>query len=596
MDDLIFTDYSNDRKKKKDKKEAAADSKSQQSPISTGALSKYLIENNIISEDQLKVAETQQAEAEDSEELGNVLVDLGFITGDTLSDILSRSGGVETFNFKKGNVTIDSELLDKLPQKSATKYKLLPMELSDEKVLRIVTYDVNNIIAFDDLKKIYGADIEIIPYYAPEVQIREAIDKYYGFELSLTGILREIEQMKDHKVDDSRDDYVNPNVRLVDAILTDAVKREASDIHFEPESNFVRLRYRIDGKLQQILTFHKRYWPSVMVRLKIISEMNIAETRNPQDGRLSFKVLGRDVDFRVSSQPTVHGENIVFRILDKAKALVELDKLGMSKEQVELIKKLLHRPEGIFFVTGSTGSGKTTTLYSILNYINNLEKNIMTLEDPVEYKIPIIRQSNITHGTKINFADGVRSLLRQDPDVIFVGETRDEATAAAAMRAAMTGHQVYSTLHTNDSLASIQRMLDLGVSNNILAGSIICCIAQRLMRKLCTHCKQGYSATAYEKKILGIKSSAKLKLYKQKGCEKCSFTGFKGRIGLYEILTFNQELNSLIGQNADPVQLEIAAHKIPSFKKLSESGITRVVEGMSSLEELISVVDLTDRL
>lgn len=563
--------------------------------IGNTSIAEYLLEHNVISEDQLKVAQIQQSEYGDTKDLGSILVDLGFITTDALAGILSQSTGVESLDLQHKNVTLDADLIKKVPQKIATQHNVIPIELNDNK-LKVATSDVKNVIVFDELKRIFGNDIEIIPLYAPNTQVRELIDKYYRFEMSLNGILKEIEELKSSEVDEKRDDYINPNVRLVNAILTDAVKKEASDIHFEPDQDFVRLRYRIDGKLQQILTFHKRYWPALLVRLKIISNMNIAETRNPQDGRLTFNVLARNVDFRISSQPTVHGENIVARILDMAKAIVNLDLLGMSKQDEILLKKLLLRPEGIVIVTGPTGSGKTTTLYSILSYINTLDKNIMTLEDPVEYKLPIIRQSNVTKGTEVDFAHGIRAILRQDPDVIFIGEVRDKDTATTAMRAAMTGHQVFSTLHTNDSISVIQRMVDIGVNPTILAGSIICCIAQRLMRRLCMHCKEEYTPSASELKILGLDKKKSIKLYKHKGCDQCYFTGYRGRIGIFEILPFNTEINSLVARSADANEIYQTARKSLGFRKLYEDGIQKVIGGISSISELISVVDLTDRL
>lgn len=560
------------------------------------SIAEYLLSNNVISEDQLKVAQIQQSEYGDTKELGNILVELGFITSEALADILAQSTGVESLNLHSKDTFLDAELIKKLPQKIAAQHNILPIELNNNK-LKVATSDVKNVIAFDEIQRVFGNNIEIVVLYAPDTQIRELIDKYYRFEMSLNGILKEIEELKtQQQIEDNRDDYVNPNVRLVNAILTDAVKKEASDIHFEPDKDFVRLRYRIDGKLQQMLTFHKRYWPALLVRLKVISNMNIAETRNPQDGRLTFNVLGRGVDFRVSSQPTVHGENVVARILDMAKAIVDLDLLGMSKQDEDLLKKLLMRPEGIVIVTGPTGSGKTTTLYSILSYINTLDKNIMTLEDPVEYKLPIIRQSNVTKGTDVDFAHGIRAILRQDPDVIFIGEIRDKDTATTAMRAAMTGHQVFSTLHTNDAIAVIQRMIDIGVSPNILAGSVICSIAQRLVRRLCVHCKEEYLPDAKELKILGISSKKNVKLYRAKGCDACYFTGYRGRIGIFEILPFNEKVNGLVAKRADSNEIYKIAKENLGFRKLYEDGITKVLDGTTSLAELISVVDLTDRL
>jgi general secretion pathway protein E/type IV pilus assembly protein PilB len=306
-------------------------------------------------------------------------------------------------------------------------------------------------------------------------------------------------------------------------------------VHFEPEASFLRIRYRIDGILRQIRALHKSYWAAMAVRIKVISGMNIAETRAPQDGRISLNISGHAVDFRVASQPTIHGENIVLRILDRQKGIVPLDRLGLDDHQMSLMKLMVARPEGIILVTGPTGSGKTTTLYSVLNHINEEGVNIMTLEDPVEYPMAMIRQTSVAESAKLDFANGIRSMMRQDPDIILVGEIRDADTAEMAFRAAMTGHQVYSTLHTNSALGAIPRLLDIGVLPDIMAGNIIGILAQRLVRRLCTHCRKPYPAEAHECKLMGV-------------------------------------------------------------RPLSEDGLRRVLDGSTSIEEVGRVIDLTERM
>ncbi len=346
-------------------------------------------------------------------------------------------------------------------------------------------------VALDQIRALAREDLRIEQVLARESDITIGIEHHYGFELSIDGILNEIEtgEIDYQSLAADFDEYSQPVVRLVDALLNDAVKRSASDIHFEPEQGFLRIRYRIDGVLRQIRSLHKNYWAAMVVRLKVMSGMNIAETRAPQDGRISLMLSGHQVDFRVSSQPTTHGENIVLRILDRDKGIVPLEELGLHAEDLKTLKLMLARPEGIILVTGPTGSGKTTTLYSILNYINTEGINIMTLEDPVEYPMAMIRQTSVNEVVKLDFASGIRSMMRQDPDVILVGEIRDQETAEMAFRAAMTGHQVYSTLHTNSSIGAIPRLIDLGVLPDIMAGNIIGVIAQRLVRKLCAQCK-----------------------------------------------------------------------------------------------------------
>jgi general secretion pathway protein E/type IV pilus assembly protein PilB len=388
-------------------------------------------------------------------------------------------------------------------------------------------------------------------------------------------------------------------VRLIDALLADAVQNGASDIHFEPEQSFLRIRYRIDGILRQIRSLHKSYWPAMAVRLKVISKMNIAETRAPQDGRIAIKFSGRQIDFRASAQPTTHGENIVLRVLDRQKGIVPLDGLGLDEPELTLLKLMIARPDGVILVTGPTGSGKTTTLYSILNHINTESVNIMTLEDPVEYPMNMIRQTSVNESAKMGFADGIRSMMRQDPDVILVGEVRDKETAEMAFAAAMTGHQVYSTLHTNSAVGSISRLLDIGIVADVMAGNIIGVIAQRLVRRLCPHCRAPHTADGLERRLLGLpegsRDDSRATLYRAVGCERCAHQGYKGRLAIMELLKMNAELDELVARRASARELRKAAHAA-GFKTLVDDGMRRVLEGVTTLEEVSRVVDLTDRL
>ncbi|MDD2948582.1 MAG: GspE/PulE family protein, partial [Rugosibacter sp.] len=433
---------------------------------------------------------------------------------------------------------------------------------------------------------------------ASESEITQAIDQHYSYELSIDGILNEIEtgEIDYRSIASNLDEYSQPVVRLVDALLTDAVKRSASDVHFEPEASFLRIRYRIDGLLRQIRALHKSYWAAMAVRIKVISGMNIAETRAPQDGRMSLSISGDTIDFRVSSQPTIHGENIVLRILNRKKGIVPIDDLGLDTHQINLLKLMVARPEGIILVTGPTGSGKTTTLYSILNHINLEGINIMTLEDPVEYPMAMIRQTSVAESAKLDFANGIRSMMRQDPDVILVGEIRDEDTADMAFRAAMTGHQVYSTLHTSSALGAIPRLLDIGVLPDIMAGNIIGIVAQRLVRRLCTHCRKPYSAEPHEKKLLGIADGQTTPiLYRATGCEHCDNQGYRGRLAIMELLRLDSTLDDLISRRAS--LHEIRNHALSKgFQPLAVDGLRRALDGSTSIEEVARVVDLTDRL
>jgi len=458
--------------------------------------------------------------------------------------------------------------------------------------------DTFNVVAMDQAIALLGGDLNLIPLLAGETEIEAAIDIFYGFELSIDGILHELEtgEVDYNSIQGKVDEYSHPVVRLVDALMVDAVKRGASDIHFEPEAGYVRIRYRIDGVLRQVKTLHQNYWSGISVRLKVMAGMNIAESRSPQDGRISRTIAGRPVDFRTASQPTIHGENIVLRILDRQKGIVPLEKLNFTEEALSLLKLMMARPEGIILVTGPTGSGKTTTLYSMLNFRNSEAVNIMTLEDPVEYPMTLIRQSSVNEAVKLNFATGIRSIMRQDPDIILIGEIRDEDTAEMAFRAAMTGHQVYSTLHTNYAIGAIPRLLDIGVLPDIIAGNLIGIVAQRLVRRLCNHCKTPYEPNNIERQLLGIVEQRPLvTLYQAQGCDHCEQQGYKGRFALMEILKMDPEIDEMIARRATVREVSNYAQSM-GFQTLVDDGIRRVFEGVTSLDEVSRVVDLTGRI
>jgi type IV pilus assembly protein PilB len=553
-----------------------------------------LIEKKVISEDQLQIALKEQARLQGKKTVGAILVDMGFISESALGEVLNESTGTRDFDIKSS--IIDVRLVKKVPKDFALHNKLIPVSYQKETII-IGMADIFDIVALDRVKRFFPPNINIRPVYVSETDIMQAIDQYYDYEMSIEGISKEIESGGIKETDESqlKGDYKSPMVRLVDAILTDAVHKGASDLHFEPEDLFLRIRYRIDGKLVQIRSMHKDHWSSISVRIKIMSGMNIAETRKPQDGRINSEILGRKIDFRVSSQPTIHGENIVLRILDEKKSILSLEKLGFTTQSINLIKKVIQRPEGMIILTGPTGSGKTTTLYTILNHINSIDLNIMTLEDPVEYYIPLIRQSNIRSDIGVEFASGIRALLRQDPDVILVGEIRDRETAVTAIQAAMTGHQVYSSLHTNDALGAIPRLIDMGVPPYLMVGTLICVVAQRLARKLCTSCKEEQPVTVFEKRLLGPKYHNIEKLFKAVGCEKCGNNGYKGRVVINEILPFDRELDELIARSATRKELYNYIIK-NGFIPMVEDGIQKVIAGITDLKELMEVVDMTDRI
>ncbi len=565
---------------------------SQKNPLRIGEI---LIKNGVVSNDQIRIALIEQKKR--NEHLGRILVRLGFATEAIIRDVLGGALGQKSTDLS--SVVPDSEAIKRIPKDLARRYRLLPLTYDKNRNhLTVAMADTFNVVAIDQINALMGGDVEITASLAGEAEIHKAIDQFYGFELSVDGILKEIEtgEIDYDSLEGDTDEYSQPVVRLVNALLSDAVKRNASDIHFEPEEGFLRFRYRIDGVLRQVRSLHKNYWSAIVVRLKVMAGLDIAETRKPQDGRITLSFSGSPIDFRVSTLPTVHGENIVLRILDRVKGLVELEELGLDEDVLDLLKMMIARPNGIVLVTGPTGSGKTTTLYSLLTHLNTEAVNIMTLEDPVEYPLNMIRQTSVNEAVKLNFSSGVRSILRQDPDIILVGEVRDNDTATMAFRAAMTGHQVFTTLHTNSSMGAIPRLLDIGIRPEIMAGNIIGIMAQRLVRKLCIHCKESYEPLEMERRLLGAKAGAKpFKIYRAKGCEQCDHQGYSGRIAIMEILKFDQEIDELIAAGAMLKELnEMTETK--DFKTLADMGIRKILDGTTSLDEVSRVIDLTERV
>ena len=554
-----------------------------------------LIEKGLISADQLEISLTEQKK--NHKLLGEILVSLGFVSESIMRDMLGQVLGLESIDLT--TVVPDSHALKLIPKDIAERYTIVPVSFNESLLqLKIAMKNVSDLLVLDRVHALVGRTINLEQMVAGEGEIKKAIDQFYGYELSVDGILHEIEtgEIDYHSLDATEDEYSQPLVRLVDAVLADAVKREASDIHFEPEDGFLRLRYRIDGVLRQVRSLHKDYWSAIVVRLKVMCGMNIAETRIPQDGRLSLQVHGHRVDFRVSAQPTTHGENLVLRVLDRSRGIVPMDQLGVHRETLEDLKLMMARPEGIILVTGPTGSGKTTTLYSLLNYVKSEGVNIMTLEDPVEYPMDMIRQTSVNEVARMDFANGIRSIMRQDPDIILVGEIRDEDTAEMAFRAAMTGHQVLSTLHTNSAIGAFPRLLDIGVLPDIMTGNIIGVISQRLVRVLSPACKIKKAVTEVEARLLGIEYiNNTVDVYEPVGCVKCGNTGYKGRVAIVEALRINSELDDLISKRATLGELKSVA-KATGYKPLAEDAIRCVLEGKTSISEVSRVIDLTQRM
>ncbi len=557
-------------------------------------LGELMVQQGLITKDQLAIVLAEQRNS--NVPIGRLLVRLGFVTETAIRDIMARTVGQESIDLAQ--VVADPEALSLVPEEFARRNHLLPIAYDPtDHVLTIATTEIFNVVALDQLRAMLGPQVELKTQLAAEAQLGDYIDQFYGHELSVDGILTEIEtgEIDYDSLQAGGDEYTQPMVRLVNAILVDAVKRGASDIHFEPEYAFLRIRYRIDGVLETVRSLHKTYMPGITVRLKVVSEMNIAETRSPQDGRLSLTLNGRPVDFRVSTQPTIYGENIVLRVLDREKSIVNLDRMNLSKETMSKLDVMLSRPEGILVVTGPTGSGKTTTLYSLLAQVNDETVNIMTLEDPVEYPLTLMRQTSVNEVARMDFANGIRSIMRQDPDIILVGEVRDKETAEMAFRAAMTGHQVFTTLHTNSALGAFPRLLDIGIQPEIMAGNIIGIIAQRLVRILCSHCKEAYAPSQAERLLLGAAADSVSFLFRPVGCKSCGNKGYRGRTPIMELLVMDGDIDELVARRATAKELRAEAVS-KGFCSLAEEGVTRALDGITSIAEVARTVDLTGRL
>ena len=582
-------------------------------------LGTLLVETGAISEDQARIALTEQSNT--GARFADILAKLGFVTEAIIRDAVGGALGVESVDL--GRTVAEPDAMAAVPEPVARRFLAVGLTLArDEggapRRLTVAMADPFDVIALDHLRSLFDGAVEIVPFLAGGSDVERFLERAYRHDLSVAGILREIEtgEADPGRLPANADEYSQPIVRLVDVLLSDAVQRGASDIHFEPEAGFLRVRYRIDGVLRQVRSLHRDYWSAIAVRLKVMCGMNIAETRAPQDGRMTLSVSGHDIDYRVSSLPTAHGENIVLRVLDRSRGIVALDELGMSPHALAELRRMMERPEGVILVTGPTGSGKTTTLYSILAHLDREAINIMTLEDPVEYPMNRIRQTSVNEAVKLDFANGVRSLMRQDPDIILVGEIRDADTAAMTFRAAMTGHQVYSTLHTNSAVGAIPRLLDIGVTPGVLAGNIIGIVAQRLVRRLCPECRKPAAvaatvvAAAAQDNPAGSREGRRSEEaeggggagaegsrpppsppFRPVGCLRCDHQGYRGRIALTEVLRFDAELDTLVARRAPAHELLEAAER-RGFVTLARDAMRRVADGSSTLEEISRVVDL----
>ncbi|MBF0310019.1 MAG: type II/IV secretion system protein [Magnetococcales bacterium] len=548
-------------------------------------LGDILVEKGAITFDQLEIALTEQLR--NNKPLGRLLVSLGFITDKHLRDLLGELLDQQSVDLSTG--VVDPEAMQMVPKEFAKRHHVLPLSWNAEKKLLVVA--MSNTLDMATLDRLLarlppGSNVE--SKLATENEVAGAIDAVYGFDLSLDGILREIEsgEVDLESLDTDLSEFSHPMVRLVNALLTDAIKHDASDIHVGPMAGFVRIRYRLDGVLRQVRSLHRKFQAGLIVRLKVMSGMNIAESRIPQDGHFTFQLAGRTIDFRVSVQPTIHGENIVLRVLDRANRVLGLEHLGLSPENRDAIDTMMRRREGIILVTGPTGSGKTTTLYSMLSALNVDESNVMTLEDPVEYPMRSVLQTSVNEAVNLDFVTGIRSILRQDPDIILVGEIRDLETAQMALRAAMTGHQVYSTLHTNSALGAIPRLLNIGLQPDMLAGNIIGIAAQRLVRRLCSKCRLPQPAGAAEREALGLGEDGEpLTLYHAGGCPACNGSGYRGRLCILESVILDDDFDDMISRKASPGEFRRLARD-KGLSTMAQDAARHVRLGETTLEEI----------
>ena len=560
-------------------------------------LGERLLKKGLLTEEQLELALREQTST--GALLGNVLHSLGFVSQEAIIETLAQEAGVECIKIKEYDVSDTAIKL--VPEAFARKHKIIPLSV-DNGTIKVAMANIFDVAVIDELQGLTKYYVDVAA--ATEDDIREALNRYYGtsgaategatiVEESGEAIEAQIEENiraaeRETETGEGAADVVlvAPVIKLMDLLITYAVKQDATDLHIEPDEKLIRTRYRIDGILHQGPSLPKKLSSPITVRIKIMSGMNISESRVPQDGRIKFSLNDKIIDIRVSSFPTTFGETVAMRLLDKEKLVRGLESLGFSESNLDIFKNAIKKPHGIILATGPTGSGKTTTLYSTLTYLNSLERKIITLEDPVEYELQIIRQSQVNPKAGLTFAVGLRSILRQDPDVIFVGEVRDSETAEMAVRAALTGHLVFSTLHTNNAVGAIPRLLDMEVEPFLVASSLTAVIAQRLVRIICKRCKEETTPDpALVRRLGGEEVTRDIKFYHGKGCTNCRGTGYRGRVAVIELLTISPEISELIMKRTDSNVIKGMAIK-EGFKTLKEDGIEKIAQGITTVEEI----------
>lgn len=551
-------------------------------------LGDVLVNSGVITQEQLE--EGLQRQKGSGRKLGETLVDEGFVTEEAIARALSSQLGYEMVDLQ--NVAISEEILKLVPGNVLERYKVLPFEYAPDNanVLHVAMADPMDMTAMDDITIITNLQVE--PVVSTTRSIMLALDKYFG-NVEVNSALEEYAREKESQMAEQEDMYsedVNssPIVQLVKTMIEQAVRQRASDIHVEPMERQVRIRYRIDGALYEKVTYSIRLLPAMVARIKIIGGMDIAEKRKPQDGRITQVVDRQEFDIRVSVLPTVYGEKVVMRLTSKNALTREKSQLGFKPKELKKFDHILQNPHGILLVTGPTGSGKSTTLYTALSELNREDVNIITVEDPVEANIDGINQVQVNNKADLTFASALRSILRQDPDIIMIGEIRDRETASIAVQASITGHLVVSTLHTNSAAATITRLMDMGIEPYLIADSVVGVIAQRLVRRLCPDCKRAAKPTEEEREMLGLEPDADVTVYAPCGCSKCDGTGFKGRIGVYEIMEVTQPIKSIISKNGEAEAIKNKALE-EGMNTLRMSATEYVLDGTTCVNEMMKV-------
>jgi type IV pilus assembly protein PilB len=551
-------------------------------------LGELLLEKGIITQEQLKNALAMQKST--GKKLGEILISQNLISEAKMAEVLQEQLGIPFVDLNK--VALDPKLTEYVPFILAKRHSLIPIKLEDGK-LYIAMEDPLDFAAIDDVKRVSRMDV--VPVISFGEAIKNAVHRLYSMEYAERAVQdytkeAKLEQLAQEVQNSPLDDDVSnaPVVRLVNSIIQQAVNMEASDIHVEPLDNETRIRFRIDGMLQKILTIPKYVHPALVTRIKIMGNMDIAERRLPQDGRVDMRISERDIDVRISTMPTIHGEKVVLRILDQTNFLLPREKLGFTEENLEKFDQLLKNPHGIILVTGPTGSGKSTTLYAMLNELNDESVNIITIEDPVEYRMEGINQIQVNPKAGLTFATGLRSIVRQDPDIVMVGEIRDSETAEIAIRSAITGHLVLSTLHTNDAVSAISRLMDMGIEPYLISASLVGVISQRLLRRVCSNCRVPHEIEPHQLAALGLNSLSGVTLYKGEGCSACNYTGYKGRIPVHEILVVSKAHRQLITQKASIDEIRDLSIKM-GMSTLKDECIKLMLKGLTTVDEVIRV-------